>query len=375
MYRIFLVLAVCLSILSLHAQAPEGLVSFDELNNEAVLKMVREKIPDETIVTLIETNPTHFDTSAKGREQLLQGGVSKRVMDAILNPSRPKAQVANRTAPTPATAANKPNGLSNATAKPAPTTSTPPTARPETTRPQAISRPPVVVSAPASAPPRASSPPPIASSTPPVASSTQGPKAASPAPREMAGASPSTPRVASSSPAPASSTPPAPRVYYSESEDESAPRAEIFGGVAYSWPESGSKQMGWNGAVSGNFNRWFGVVADLSSRPSFQRNNFLGFDLGQGDVFFLLFGPQFTARTGRIDGFARALVGSQHSGGPTPSLPASWRLAYGFGGGADVILSSRFAVRAIQWDVLQTKQADNESRRENRLAFGAVVRF
>jgi hypothetical protein len=133
--------------------------------------------------------------------------------------------------------------------------------------------------------------------------------------------------------------------------------------------------MGWNGAVTGNFNRWFGVVADLSSRPSFENSRFLGINVGRGDAFLMLFGPQFTARTGRIDGFARALVGSQHSRGPAAAAPALWRLTYGFGGGADVHLSSRFALRAIQWDVLYTDLTENNSQKVNRLAFGAVVRF
>ncbi len=367
MYRILLVLSLCLPILNLHAQAPEGLVSFDELNNEVVLKMVRERIPDETIIGLIESNPTHFDTSVKGREQLAQGGVSKRVMDAILTASRPRSQVATRTAPAPAAATNRPSEISNATAKPAPTTSTSPPARIETARPQAISRPPVVTSPPASVPRRASSPPPVASSAP-------AGRAVNPAPREVAASSPPPPPAAGSSPAPAS-TAPAPRVYYSESEDDSAPRAEIFAGVAYSWPESGSNQMGWNGAVSGNFNRWFGVVADLSSRPSFAPNRFFGIDVGKGDVFHLLVGPQFTARTGRVDGFARALVGSQHSRGPGAAAPAVWRLTYGWGGGADVHFSPRFALRAIQWDVLFTDLNEIDSAKEHRLAFGAVVRF
>jgi hypothetical protein len=39
-----------------------------------------------------------------------------------------------------------------------------------------------------------------------------------------------------------------------------APKAEIFGGYQYTHFDGGPNMNGWNGALTGNFNSWFGVL-------------------------------------------------------------------------------------------------------------------
>ena len=45
---------------------------------------------------------------------------------------------------------------------------------------------------------------------------------------------------------------------------ESAPRAEFFGGYQYTRFDGGTNANGWNTSLTGNVNNWFGVAADFS---------------------------------------------------------------------------------------------------------------
>src|SRR5262249_12534838 len=47
-------------------------------------------------------------------------------------------------------------------------------------------------------------------------------------------------------------------------ETGSAPKAEFFGGFQYSRYDGGFNSTGWDTAVTGNVNRWFGIAADFS---------------------------------------------------------------------------------------------------------------
>ena len=47
-------------------------------------------------------------------------------------------------------------------------------------------------------------------------------------------------------------------------ESGSAPKAEIFGGYQYTRFDGGVNANGWDTALTGNLNRWFGVAADFS---------------------------------------------------------------------------------------------------------------
>ena len=43
-----------------------------------------------------------------------------------------------------------------------------------------------------------------------------------------------------------------------------APKAELFGGYQFTHLDGGPNMNGWNGALTGNFNPWFGVTAGFS---------------------------------------------------------------------------------------------------------------
>ncbi|RPJ59494.1 MAG: hypothetical protein EHM23_13855 [Acidobacteria bacterium] len=123
--------------------------------------------------------------------------------------------------------------------------------------------------------------------------------------------------------------------------------------------------------MTGNVTRSFGFVGDVSRQS--QTLTFLGNELGNGSIYLLLFGPQFSFRSGRFHGFGRGLFGTSHNTVPARTVDA-WALAYGFGGGLDLGVSSGFALRLLQWDVI-TRDLERGSRTSHRLSFGGVVRF
>ncbi len=79
------------------------------LTNQSVLDMVAQKIPEEVIITKIQTFPNQFDLSNSALSDLTQKGISPAIMKAML--TAPKAGPAPAPAPpgTPALAAAAPN--------------------------------------------------------------------------------------------------------------------------------------------------------------------------------------------------------------------------------------------------------------------------
>src|SRR5215510_6064409 len=72
---------------------------------------------------------------------------------------------------------------------------------------------------------------------------------------------------------------------------ESAPKAEIFGGYQYTRFDGGTNANGWNTSVTGNLNNWFGIVGDFS-----------GHYVDGVSLHLFQVGPKFTYRGGgRVD--------------------------------------------------------------------------
>ncbi len=124
------------------------------------------------------------------------------------------------------------------------------------------------------------------------------------------------------------------------------PRAEVFGGyshVSADFAGSGRANLnGWNGALTGNFNRWLGVTTDLMGVYDAQDvTNTLGvpcppfcspFHL-RTHAYTFLFGPQISLRSERFTPFAHALFGVAHTteslglplATPAPNVAFSYR--------------------------------------------------
>ena len=155
---------------------------------------------------------------------------------------------------------------------------------------------------------------------------------------------------------------------------EEVPKAEVFGG--YSW--AGSDFHGWGVSVTGNVNRWFGLTADFSGHYS---NGEPGVVRERQRAHSFLFGPRLSLRRKRATAFAYALFGGVHFRDEV-SAPA-----FGFsesasdtgfnmalGGGLDVRLTRRVALRAFQLDYLRPTFF-GEAHNRGRLACGLVLRL
>jgi opacity protein-like surface antigen len=149
------------------------------------------------------------------------------------------------------------------------------------------------------------------------------------------------------------------------------PKAEVFGG--YSW--SGGNFHGWNASVTGNINQRWGIVADFSGH--------YGSDLGLVRVnqhaHSFLFGPRVSFRGKRLTPFVYSLFGATRfaesaviSGQHLSTVSNGFSLAVG--GGLDVKVNDRIAIRAFQLDYFRPIVNDEPNNR-GRLAFGVVLRL
>jgi hypothetical protein len=170
------------------------------------------------------------------------------------------------------------------------------------------------------------------------------------------------------------------------------PRWESFGGFSYAnvglGPQAnlfGSVSKNYYGLHLGvNFNPYsnFSVVlTDLgiqsrgSHVPRLFRNSNNNVITSQA-----LFGPELKIRTRKANGFAHALVGVTNTrlvetdSFGTIDLVRRTNLALGFGGGLDVNLKPRLAIRVLQADYVPTRLA-GKWENEFRVSIGVVFRF
>ena len=161
---------------------------------------------------------------------------------------------------------------------------------------------------------------------------------------------------------------------YCEAQEGSYPRVEIFSGVSY-LPADGmdfprKNSPGFQFSVSGNVNRWFGMLGDFGGHYSRVS------DLGPTrpavttsiSVYEYMAGPRFAKRTERMTAFGQVLFGVV-SGRTSTGAFSDKEFAFGGGGGFDINLSRRLAIRPLQLDYIGTF-ADMV---ENNFRFGAGV--
>jgi opacity protein-like surface antigen len=152
---------------------------------------------------------------------------------------------------------------------------------------------------------------------------------------------------------------------------QEVPKAEVFGG--YSW--SGGNFHGWNASVTGNINRRFGIVADFSGHYGSE----LGLVRVNQHAHSFLFGPRVSVHGKRLTPFVYGLFGATRfaesaviSGQRLSAVSNGFSLA--IGGGLDVTVNDRMAIRAFQLDYFRPIVNDEPNHR-GRLAFGVVLRL
>jgi len=167
---------------------------------------------------------------------------------------------------------------------------------------------------------------------------------------------------------------------------QDAPKAEVFGGYQYTNADFGgisrSSLNGWNGQLTGYFNRNFGITADLAGSYG---SPDAGLGLGGIDtkLYSYMFGPTLRAPMGKATPYVHALFGASHLTLDNPSLGhfSDNAFSYAFGGGFDFNISRNVAFRAVQADYYATRfNANNLGTNSNtqnhfRLSTGLVFRF
>jgi len=169
-------------------------------------------------------------------------------------------------------------------------------------------------------------------------------------------------------------------------ENVATPKLEV--GLNYSYtrvnPGSGFSSYNANGGfgdIEYNFNRHFGFVGDLGA-------SYVGTTNGlavNNTSFEYLFGPRFNVRHGRFNPYIQTLFGGQRfSNGwnPAASDPrlgvSQNNFAMALGGGLNIALNDRLAVRPFQVDYFVTElspAAVNYVQNDLRYSAGVVLRL
>ncbi|MBZ5653358.1 MAG: porin family protein [Acidobacteriia bacterium] len=151
---------------------------------------------------------------------------------------------------------------------------------------------------------------------------------------------------------------------------ESAPKAEFFGGYQYTRFDGGLNANGWDTTLTGNLNHWFGVAADFSG--AYKSQNGVSFN-----NYTYTFGPVVSLRRNEnFTPFAHFLAGGFHSSAAMSGLSVGGGgFAMMLGGGVDVKVTQRVAVRAIQFDWLSLHANGGSDNNNARISTGLLFRY
>jgi len=140
---------------------------------------------------------------------------------------------------------------------------------------------------------------------------------------------------------------------------------DVFVGYSLLNGDTLSHGSGWEAALTGNLNDWFGLKADLGG-------NYKSFGGGSAREYNIIFWPQLSHRVEKFAVFVHGLLGVAQAsvdGGPS-STGAGWVI----GGGADYNLNSNFAIRPVQLDYHGAHLFSN-NQSDARYSVGLVYRF
>jgi outer membrane protein with beta-barrel domain len=147
------------------------------------------------------------------------------------------------------------------------------------------------------------------------------------------------------------------------------PKGEFFGGYQYSHLEGGVNANGFDLALNGNFNNYFGITADLGS--SFTTQN--GVSLHN---YTYTFGPQLSLRAHRAyTPFVHVLLGGDHASASFGGVSATGNgFALLSGGGVDFNFNNYMAFRGgADWMWMHSNGVS--SSKNVRMLMGVVFRY
>ncbi len=107
---VLFVLIVSLASIVAAQAPPGGTADPNTLTNKSVIEMVAAKLPEEVIITKIQTSETNFDLSTPALVELNNSGVSANIVKAMMMPkSTPPPSAGPPEEPPPPTDPNDPN--------------------------------------------------------------------------------------------------------------------------------------------------------------------------------------------------------------------------------------------------------------------------
>ena len=148
---------------------------------------------------------------------------------------------------------------------------------------------------------------------------------------------------------------------------QDVPKVEVGGGYSLLHDEEGHDNLnGWLASFAGHVNRWLAIAAE------FGHNH--GGGAGAPDVSAFMAGPRVSWRRSRAVPFGQFLVGSHHEhhadGGAFHEDET--RFAYQLGGGVDIWLTPRAAVR-FGGDYRHIPDSDSEHGHHSEARFQAAI--
>jgi hypothetical protein len=158
------------------------------------------------------------------------------------------------------------------------------------------------------------------------------------------------------------------------SAQDGHPYLEIFGGASY-LPADGQdfprkNSFGFQTSIAANLNSWFGILGDFGGQYRHVSDlgpNFPGVT-ADTSVYEYLVGPRFTKRSERVNLFVHALVGGA-SGRTNLRGFADSLFTLAGGGGFDINVSRRIAIRPVQLDFI----GSFVDMLEDNIRFGAGI--
>lgn len=159
---------------------------------------------------------------------------------------------------------------------------------------------------------------------------------------------------------------------------QNTPMIEVMGGYSYLRPDSSGAALsmnGWQASVTENLNHWFGGTAEFSGYYANATPASGPPDINVNAQSFL-FGPQFSHRkSSSFTPFGHILVGAfRGSQGYLGISQPKTDFAAAFGGGIDIKIHKKVALRIIQADYIATPFL-NQRQDNIRLSAGIVLQF
>lgn len=149
------------------------------------------------------------------------------------------------------------------------------------------------------------------------------------------------------------------------------PKAEIFGGYQYTHLEGSYNGNGFNFALNGNFNDYFGITGDFGAAYKSQN----GVSLNN---YTYTFGPVLSLRANKAyTPFVHALIGGDHATASVSGVGSGSGNGFALlaGGGVDFNINRGIAFRAAQADWMLVHGNGSTSSKNLRISTGIVLKF